>query len=397
MIERGTATIGSVCSTYSGGTPSNAHPEYYGGDIPWIASADLNQGRITSISRTITELGLARSSAKVVKSGTPLLALYGATAGVAAITSVSGAINQAILAMVPHRIEAEYLFQWLRAHREQIIDRYTQGGQPNLSGAIIRSIELPLPPPSEQKKVAAALRDADDLIATLERLIAKKQVIKQGMMQQLLTGRIRLSGFTQPWHEVPLEDLARIVSGGTPKSSVPSYWDGDVPWCTPTDITREPSRFLRRTERTISREGLEHSSAQLLPIGSLLLCTRATVGEVKIATTRIATNQGFKSLVPRESVSEVYLYYKLLTLKDALAAKGTGSTFLEISRRDVASLRLLVPGRCEQDTIANVLSNVDDEIEKLEQRLTKAKAVKTGMMQELLTGRTRLPAEEAAA
>jgi type I restriction enzyme S subunit len=332
-----------------------------------------------------------------VKSGTPLLALYGATAGVAAITSVSGAINQAILAMVPHRIEAEYLFQWLRAHREQIIDRYTQGGQPNLSGAIIRSIELPLPPPSEQKKVAAALRDADDLIATLERLIAKKQVIKQGMMQQLLTGRIRLSGFTQPWHEVPLEDLARIVSGGTPKSSVPSYWDGDVPWCTPTDITREPSRFLRRTERTISREGLEHSSAQLLPIGSLLLCTRATVGEVKIATTRIATNQGFKSLVPRESVSEVYLYYKLLTLKDALAAKGTGSTFLEISRRDVASLRLLVPGRCEQDTIANVLSNVDDEIEKLEQRLTKAKAVKTGMMQELLTGRTRLPAEEAAA
>ena len=99
-----TVTIGSACTTFSGGTPSTSHPEYYGGHIVWIASADLNQGRIRSVKGRITRLGLERSSAKLVKPGTPLIALYGATAGVPAITYVGGAINQAILAMVPRTI-----------------------------------------------------------------------------------------------------------------------------------------------------------------------------------------------------------------------------------------------------------------------------------------------------
>jgi type I restriction enzyme, S subunit len=249
---------------------------------------------------------------------------------------------------------------------------------------------------AEQRRIASALVDCDELVATLERLIAKKQAIKQGMMQQLLTGRTRLPGFETLWSDSAIADLAQIVSGGTPQSSVPVYWDGGIAWCTPTDITREPGRFLRRTERTISQEGLERSAARLLPVGSLLLCTRATIGEVKIATTPIATNQGFKSLVPRAGVSGEYLYYKILTLKDKLAAKGTGSTFLEVSRRDIASLTFCTPSYDEQMAIADVLSDSDNEIEVLQRRLAKARSTKTGMMQQLLPGKTRLPVQEAA-
>jgi len=209
-------------------------------------------------------------------------------------------------------------------------------------------------------------------------------------MEQLVTGKVRLPGFTEPWRDVTLGELAGIVSGGTPKSTVPAYWDGDIPWCTPTDITSQAGRYLLRTERTISQEGLERSAAQLLPAGSLLLCTRATIGELKIASVPIATNQGFKSLVPRASVSSVFLYYRLLMAKDDLVTKGTGSTFLEVSKRDVAALKIHAPDFEEQTKIAGVLTDADAEIDLLKHRLEKTRGIKQGMMQELLTGRTRL-------
>lgn len=271
-----------------------------------------------------------------------------------------------------------------------------RSGQPGVNGREYATLPVPVPDIAVQDAIAGVMTDVDNLIAKLERLCSKKEEIKQGMMQQLLTGRTRLPGFDRPWSESSIGELAWIVSGGTPKSSVSNYWDGGVAWCTPTDITRQKGRFLRTTERTISQEGLEHSAAQLLPVGSLLLCTRATIGEVKIATQPIATNQGFKSLVPRTRVSGEYLYYKILTLKDDLAAKGTGSTFLEVSKRDVAALTFEMPDHDEQIAIASVLSDADDELIFLQKRLEKVKAIKQGMMQELLTGRTRLPVETSS-
>jgi len=178
---------------------------------------------------------------------------------------------------------------------------------------------------------------------------------------------------------------------------VPAYWNGDIAWCTPTDITSEAGRYLLRTERTISREGLDRSAARLLPVGSLLLCTRATIGDVKIAQVPTATNQGFKSLVPFAGVSSEFLYYKMLTLKNALVAKGTGSTFLEVSKRDVSALEIHFPAFDEQTSIAGVVADADDEIDVLKRRLAKARAMKVGMMQQLFTGRTRLSASEVAA
>ncbi|WP_174546353.1 restriction endonuclease subunit S [Nocardiopsis dassonvillei] len=270
------------------------------------------------------------------------------------------------------------------------------GAQQSLNRNFIAPISLSVPSPREQIQIAEALDNSANMIKTLERVIVKKQAIKQSLMQQLLTGQTRLPGFTKPWRKVALGKLATIISGGTPKSSVPAYWDGGIPWCTPTDITGEASRFLTRTERTISREGLDKSAAQLLPEGSLLLCTRATIGEARIAKTPIATNQGFKSLVPHSDVSVDFLYYKILSIKDTLASKGTGSTFLEISKRDVSDIEVQTPEFTEQKSISLVISDVDDEIDHLKRRLAKAQDIKQGMMQELLSGRTRLPVKEGS-
>ena len=127
-----------------------------------------------------------------------------------------------------------------------------------------------------------------------------------------------------------------------------------------------------------------------MPPGALLLCSRATIGEIKIAGCEICTNQGFKSLICRPSVSNEFLYYKLLTMKSKMVERAFGSTFLEISTRNVAALELSLPNFPEQAAIATILSDMDAELAALEARRAKTSALKQGMMQELLTGRTRL-------
>ena len=184
--------IGDSCRTYSGGTPSTSNKNFYGGGIKWITSSDLNQGVIHDVAGRITDAGLNGSSAKLVEAHTLLIALYGATAGVCAITRISAAINQAVLAIVPAEHNSEYLFYWFTRHKEVIIETYTQGGQPNLSGDIVRSIKLAFPPVNEQTAIATILSDMDAEIQALEQRLGKTLQIKQGMMQELLTGKTRL-------------------------------------------------------------------------------------------------------------------------------------------------------------------------------------------------------------
>lgn len=291
------------------------------------------------------------------------------------------------------RIIPSFLFYCLRSPviERQIRDINVQAAQANISLQNVRDFRLPLPSTkAEQEAIAKALSDIDVLIGSLDLLIAKKRDLKQAAMQQLLTGKQRLPGFSGEWEVKRLGEITEIISGGTPKTNEPLYWDGSIKWCTPTDITGCSGKYLVATERTISASGLANCSAQLLPVGSLLLCSRATIGDIRIAACKITTNQGFKSLICHPGVSNEFLYYKLLIMKPKLVERAIGSTFLEISKKDTAALELIMPEYNEQTAIAAVLSDMDAELSALEQRRDKTRALKQGMMQELLTGKTRL-------
>ena len=255
----------------------------------------------------------------------------------------------------------------------------------------IASAQLPLPALPEQRAIAAVLSDVDELIGSLEALVAKKRAIKQAAMQELLTGRTRLPGFEGKWDMVVFGDVADIRNGGTPRTGVPAYWGGRIPWCVPTDITASRGKYLTTTTRKITPDGLANCGASLLPAGALLLCSRATIGEVKIASMPVATNQGFKSMVCAESVDYEFLYYRVVTLKERMIDLATGSTFLEISKRDLANIQINIPPSPEQHAIATVLCDMDSEIAALERRLDKTQAIKQGVMQQLLTGAIRMP------
>jgi len=292
-----------------------------------------------------------------------------------------------------NRLDSAYAGYSLRAPsiRKQIIPMGQGAIRTNIGQKNLSLVVVPLPPLLEQRAIATALSDVDALLESLDRLIAKKRDIKQATMQQLLTGEVRLPGFEGEWEKRKLGTIAVIRSGGTPSTSNDEFWNGDIPWCTPTDITGLQGRkYLSATNRSISDAGLKMSSAELIPPGSIIMTTRATIGECAINTLPVTTNQGFKNLEPTSADCE-YLYYLMTTQKQRLLQLCAGSTFLEVGKKQLEIFDLYLPEDVEeQRAIATVLSDMDAVIETLEQRRAKTASLKQAMMQELLTGRTRL-------
>lgn len=386
------ATLGNVGRALIGLTYKPADTRRYGTLV--LRSSNIQGGRLTFEDNVYVDSQVASGS--LVRPGDLLICarngsreLIGKSAWID--DRASGMAFGAFMAIFRSDSNDFIRFQFQCDTIKRQINEHLGATINQITNKSLLSFKVALPQSrEEQRAIAAALSDADALIASLDALISKKSDLKQAAMQQLLTGKTRLPGFRGEWEVKRLGDVAEVVGGGTPKSSVPEYWDGDIPWCTPTDITGTSGKYLTQTARTISQAGLRTSAAALLPKGALLLCTRATLGEVKIAAAPICTNQGFKSLICNSDVNNEFLYYKLLTMKQALVEKSSGSTFLEISKKDVVALTLNVPPPDEQAAIAAVLSDMDADLTALEGKRDKARALKQGMMQELLTGRIRL-------
>ena len=161
--------MGDITDTYSGGTPSAGNKEFYNGSIPFIRSAEINK---TSTELYLSQKGMDSSSAKMVDKGDILYALYGATSGEVGISNINGAINQAILAIKPYKQFGSYfIVQWLKLQKQQILDKYLQGGQGNLSGSIIKNLDIPFPTFEEQTKIGNFFKQLDDTIALHQRKV----------------------------------------------------------------------------------------------------------------------------------------------------------------------------------------------------------------------------------
>jgi type I restriction enzyme S subunit len=293
------------------------------------------------------------------------------------------------------RIDSAYLSYHFHSEefKQRVRDVAVGQTMASLNTQILKSIKTILPPTlAEQQAIAEALSDADALIKALEQLIAKKRQIKQGTMQELLSGKRRLPGFSGEWKLIPLGEVANILSGGTPSTLREEYWNGDIYWCTPTDVTAlRGNKYLETTGRMITSLGLQNSSAGLIPAKSVIMTSRATIGECAINRVPVTTNQGFKNFVPLENIDVEFLYYLLGTKKNDFISLCGGSTFLEIGKTQLSNFEVRLPvTKAEQVAISTILSDMDTEIAALEEKLAKARLLKQGMMQELLNGRIRL-------
>ena len=192
---------------------------------------------------------------------------------------------------------------------------------------------------------------------------------------------LRFTGFYENWHEKYIKDVADVIGGGTPDTTKLEYWNGNIQWFTPTEIGH--NKYVNKSKRTITEKGLKNSSAKLLPPKTILLTSRATIGECSIIEKECATNQGFQSLVPNSLINNEFCYYLINTKKKELLRKASGSTFLEISNSEIKQIKCKFPSLLEQQKIATFLSLMDTRIEKQRQLVESLKKYKRGLFLKL--------------
>jgi type I restriction enzyme S subunit len=396
-------TIEEISSVSSGGTPSRKNESYWNGNIPWVTTAEVQFKIIEDTAEKITEEGLANSSAKLFPVDTILIAMYGQgkTRGQVAKLGIEASTNQACAAIILKAgYHVDYYYQFLISQYDNIREMANSGGQENLSGGIVKSIKVPVPPLPEQKKIAQILSTWDRAISTTEQLLANSQQQKKALMQQLLTGKKRLLDnngvrFNGEWKSSVLKNLVgRIYGGGTPSRGNPELWGGGIPWVTVKDLI---STRISGAQEYISDKGLAESASNIVPAGTVIIATRMAVGKVVIASCDVAINQDLKAVCASEKICSNYLFYWFLFNSALIQKMGTGSTVKGVQVDVIGSLKMTIPMTIEeQQKIASVLSTADQEISALQQKLDALKQEKKALMQQLLTGKRRVKVEEAA-
>lgn len=382
-------TISQISNPVRGGSPRPAgDPKYFNGNfIPWLTVAALTNIPLSEIyvsetSSFLTEEGSLHS--RMLDKETLIIANSGATLGVAKLLAIKCCANDGIAALFDFDKETSklYLAYFINTQIKYLREVVATGnGQPNLNTGLIGNIKVPFPPTlGEQTAIANALSDTDSLIKGLEKIILKKRNIKQGAMQKLLQPK-------DGWIEKKLGDVGYIVTGSTPSTQIKEYWNGSIPWITPTDISNY-QKDIYHSEREISVLGLQ--VIRKLPANTLLVTCIASIGKNAILRNNGACNQQINAVTPFAENNVDFLYYLMENSKSYLIGKAGITATLMISKKDFSEILYSFPPFEEQIHIANILSDMDNEILALETKLEKYKNVKLGMMQNLLTGKIRL-------
>lgn len=262
----------------------------------------------------------------------------------------------------------------------------------SISKKAILSTSICFPPSiSEQERIAEALSDVDALIKELDALIEKKRMVLKATMQDLLTARRRLPGFSEPWQEVKLGELVNMNSGGTPSTSNHSYYSGIIPFLSISDIS-SAGKFLYKTQKHISDDAVLNSSARVFPKDTLLISMYASIGKCIISKIDVAISQAILGFVPKKNdFNTDYLYYTLLFNNKELISSGQTGTQSNLNKRIVQNFSVSIPSDiAEQTAISDIFSDMDAEIAELEKKKEKYTSIRQGMMQQLLTGKIRL-------
>lgn len=370
--------LGDVAKVTSGGTPLRTQSEYWNGNIPWVKTAQIQNGYISKdqVDEYITELGVKESSAKIVPKGTLLMAMYGQgkTRGQVAILDIDATINQACAAfhLKEDEVATQYLFQYFLFNYENIRNLSNDGGQKNLSAEIIKKIPLDLPPIEEQKKIAATLSVWDSAIEKMEKLIEFKESQKKFLIKKLIEKQaekaIKVGNVTidkNKWKHERIGNVLKIGHGrdykGLSLGKVPVFGSGG--YMTSVD------KFLHDGETVcIGRKGTIDKPFYYK-------------GKIWTVDTLFYTYD-FKNVIPK------FIYYVFCSIPWKIKNEAGGVPSL--TSKIVENVEFYSPSLPEQQIIVDVLSNADDEISLLKQQLENYKKQKQGLMQKLLTGQWRV-------
>lgn len=391
--------FGDVLCTFSAGaTPYRGIPDYYNGKINWISSGELNYNVIYDTIEHISEEALRNTNLCLHAPGTFLMAITGleatGTRGKCAFVGAPSATNQSCLAINgTNKMDIKYLYWYYRMYGDYLAFKYSQGTkQQSFTATIVKNLPIAYPKQViEQHHIASALTSIDNLISSLGKLIEKKKNIKRGTMQQLLTGKTRLKGFSEPWVEKKLGDVAVNYTGLTySPMNVKSYG---------TLVLR--SSNIQKGILVFNDNvfvDMDIPSRAIAKKNDLLICVRngskALIGKSAVITDYAdgMAFGAFMTILHANDIQQGFLNY--LWQADYIQQQvkdNMGATINQITNADIEQFKIVVPHSLkEQQAIATILTKMDNEITALEAKRAKYEAIKQGMMQQLLTGKIRL-------
>ena len=381
------STIGDFTTSFSGGTPTAGASEFYGGNIPFIRSGEIHESKTELF---LTEAGLNNSSAKVVEKGTLLYALYGATSGEVGISKIKGAINQAILAIYPNKtVDKRFLANYLQSHKQKIVGELLQGGQGNLSGALVKSISVTYPNNREQQTISDYVDSLDSQISASTSRLASLKQMKAASLQAMFpqegetVPKIRFKGFEGEWTWLKLGDISEQVKRKAPINST-----------APVMMISALNGFINQSEKysdnnagsslanyTLLKKGelsYNHGYSKTRNFGS---CFNLLVEEARIPFV-------YHSFRLTNDNDSFYAYYLNSGTKDKDLKRLVSSTarmdgLLNISFKNYMELSVPHPSLAEQQAIANYFTSLDRQISLQSQRLEKLKQIKSACLDKM--------------
>lgn len=273
----------------------------------------------------------------------------------------------------PHDIDTTYLEYFFKSKYWHSFmnfngDSGARSDRFSIKDSVFFEMPIPIPHIDEQKKIGAFLDKLDSLITLHQRKYDKLTKVKKAMLEKMFPENgspypeIRFKGFTDAWEQHKLGEFADIVGGGTPSTSNFEYWDGDIDWYAPAEIADQI--FVSSSERKITQQGYDNSSAKMLPVGTVLFTSRAGIGKTAILRKEGCTNQGFQSIVPHiNELDSYFIFSRSEEMKRYGETVGAGSTFVEVSGKQMANMELMMPTTMEEQvTIGSFFRNLDSII-----------------------------------
>lgn len=296
-----------------------------------------------------------------------------------------------VIFILDKKVDNSFAIQFIKS------DKFIKEVKRNTEGSVreylfyenFSNIRLPYPPSlPEQTAIGSFFQDIDQLISLQQRKLEVLKEQKKTYLKLLFPAKgqtkpaLRFARFEDDWKEVKLGEVAEIVGGGTPSTSIPAYWDGDIDWYSPAEIGTKI--FVNSSQRKITQQGLTKSSAKMLPIGTILFTSRAGIGSTAILTKEGCTNQGFQSIVPkRELLDSYFAFSRSYELKRYGEVVGAGSTFVEVSGKQMAKMPILIPTLPEQEAIGSFFQDLDKAIAKQEGKVNQLKESKQTLLRKM--------------
>lgn len=380
--------IGEITTSFSGGTPKSSNKSYYEGDIPFIRSGEVKSKQTELF---ISDEALQNSSAKMVSQGDILYALYGATSGEVAISQINGAINQPILAIKPNSgYSSEFIMNYLKKEKNNILEKYLQGGQGNLSAAIVKSIELNLPSLAEQSAIGSLFRTLDDLLSSYKDNLANYQSLKATMLSKMFpkarhtVPEIRLDGFEGEWEKAKLKDVAHRVQGNDGRMDLPTLTiSASGGWMNQIDRFSTNIAGKEQKNYTLLKKGelsYNHGNSKLAKYGvvfELKEYEEALVPKVyhsfrvnKLANAKFIEIM-FSTKIPDRELGKL------------ISSGARMDGLLNISFDDFMNIAIIIPTIKEQQVIGAYFSNLDNLINSHQEKISQLETLKKKLLQDM--------------